>query len=130
MLGAPNCLHCHKNPIARVHSNEDTVSVKISQEKLCLSCHLDSPEVRARTSPSAGFITMYEKSVHGSELNSGNSKAANCVDCHGSHAVHKSDTKDSPTFKSNIPNTCGQCHADISKEYLESIHGTALDKGS
>jgi len=129
MLGAPNCLHCHKNPIARVHTNEDTVSVKISQEKLCLSCHLDSPEVRARTAPSAGFITMYEKSVHGSALNSGNPKAANCVDCHGSHDVHKSDTKDSPTFKSNIPNTCGKCHEDISKEYLESAHGVALIRG-
>src|SRR4030066_135638 len=129
MLGAPNCLHCHKNPIARVHSTEDTVSVKISQERLCLSCHLDSPEVRARTSPSAGFITMYEKSVHGSQLNSGNPKAANCVDCHGSHNVHKSDTKDSPTFKGNIPTTCGQCHEVISKEYLESIHGSALIKG-
>ncbi len=129
MLGAPNCLHCHKNPIARVHKNEDTVSVKISQEKLCLSCHLDSPEVRARTAPSAGFITMYEKSVHGSALNSGNPKAANCVDCHGSHDVHKSDTKDSPTFKSNIPNTCGKCHEGISKEYLESAHGVALSRG-
>ena len=129
MLGAPNCLHCHKNPIARVHSGEDSVTVKISQEKLCLSCHLDSPEVRKRTAPSAGFITMYEKSVHGSELNSGNPKAANCVDCHASHEVHKSDTKDSPTFKSNIPSTCGKCHSDISIEYLESIHGYALEKG-
>jgi cytochrome b subunit of formate dehydrogenase len=72
---------------------------------------------------------MYEKSVHGSELNSGNPKAANCVDCHGSHDVHKSDTKDSPTFKGNIPNTCGQCHEDISKEYLESVHGVAVERG-
>ena len=128
MVGAPNCLHCHKNPIAKVHLTEDTVSVKISQEKLCLSCHLDSPEVRERTAPSAGFITMYEKSVHGSELNSGNPKVANCVDCHGSHAVLKS-TGDSPTAKKNIPNTCGKCHPDISKEYKESIHGYALDKG-
>ena len=129
MLGAPNCLHCHKNPIARVHTNEDTVTVKISQEKLCLSCHLDSPEVRARTAPSAGFITMYEKSVHGSELNSGNPKAANCVDCHNSHSVHKSTYTESQTYKSNIPSTCGKCHNDISKDYLESIHGTALKKG-
>jgi cytochrome b subunit of formate dehydrogenase len=128
MLGAPNCLSCHKNPIARVHSNEDTVSVKISQEKLCLSCHLDSPEVRKRTTPSAGFITMYEKSIHGSELNSGNPKAANCVDCHGSHKVLKS-TSNSPTSKKNIPTTCGKCHSDISKEYLASIHGSALEKG-
>ena len=129
MLGAPNCLHCHKNPIAKVHSSEDTASVKISQEKLCLSCHLDSPEVRERTAPSAGFITMYEKSVHGSALNSGNSKAANCVSCHGSHKVQKSSNSNSPTFKENIPFTCGQCHNTISKEYLESIHGVALEKG-
>lgn len=129
MLGAPNCLHCHKNPIARVHSTEDTASVKIAQEKLCLSCHLDSPEVRARTAPSAGFITMYEKSIHGSELNSGNSKAANCVSCHGSHQVSKSSNSSSPTFKENIPKTCGKCHSNISKEYLESIHGVALERG-
>ena len=128
MLGAPNCLHCHKNPVAKVHTNEDSVSVKISQEKLCLSCHLDSPEVRSRTAPSAGFITMYDKSVHGSALNSGNPDAANCVNCHGSHKVLKS-TSNSPTSKKNIPFTCGKCHSAISKEYLGSIHGVALEKG-
>ena len=110
MLGAPTCLSCHKNPIAGVHSNEDTVTVKISQEKLCLSCHLDSPEVRARTTPTAGFITMYDKSIHGSELNSGNRKAANCVNCHGSHAILTVRNSKSKTFKLNIPTTCGQCH--------------------
>jgi cytochrome b subunit of formate dehydrogenase len=130
MLGAPNCLSCHKNPIARVHTNEDSVSVKISQEKLCLSCHLDSPEVRARTSPSAGFIHMYENSVHGSALNAGNSRAANCVNCHGSHEVLKSTNDESPTFKLNIPETCGKCHKDITEVYENSIHGVALANGN
>jgi len=130
MLGAPNCLSCHKNPIARVHTNEDSVSVKISQEKLCLSCHLDSPEVRERTSPTAGFISMYEKSVHGSALNAGNSRAANCVDCHGSHEVLKSTTDASPTFKLNIPETCGKCHKEITEVYESSIHGVALTNGN
>jgi len=129
MLGAPNCLICHKNPIAAVHSTQDTASVKISQEKLCLSCHLDSPEVRERMTPTSGFITMYEKSVHGSALNSGNPKAANCVNCHGSHAILKSTNGNSPTYKLNIPTTCGKCHKDISKEYLESIHGVSLKNG-
>jgi len=129
MMGAPNCLSCHKNPIATVHTNEDSVSVKISQEKLCLSCHLDSPEVRARTAPSAGFIHMYENSVHGSALMNGNFKAANCVNCHGSHEVQKSTNPTSNTFKKNIPITCGECHSEISIEYLESIHGTAVEKG-
>ncbi len=129
MLGAPNCLHCHKNPIVRINAAEDSATVKISQEMLCLSCHLDSPEVRDRTAPTAGFISMYEKSVHGSALNSGNSKAANCVDCHGSHSVQKSTVSNSKTFKTNIPNTCGKCHSNIEKEYIESIHGVALEKG-
>ncbi len=128
MLGAPNCLGCHRNSIAKVHTNEDSASVKISQEKLCLSCHLDTPEVRDRTAPSAGFITMYEKSIHGSELISGNPNAANCVDCHGSHQVMKS-TSNSPTSKKNIPVTCGKCHNDISEEYFESVHGLALKEG-
>jgi cytochrome b subunit of formate dehydrogenase len=128
--GAPTCLSCHHNPVAKVHSSEDSATVKISQEKLCLSCHLDDPDVRSRTAPTAGFITLYEKSIHGSELNSGNYKAANCVDCHNSHNVLKSGNQNSSTFKSNISTTCGECHTDISKEYLESIHGTSLKKGN
>ena len=129
MLGAPNCLSCHKNPIVRVNAAEDSATVKIAQEKLCLSCHLDSPEVRERTTPTAGFITMYEKSVHGSALNSGNAKAANCVDCHGSHAILKSTNSKSRTYKLNIPTTCGKCHTKIAQEYLGSIHGVALKNG-
>jgi cytochrome b subunit of formate dehydrogenase len=130
MLGAPNCLQCHKNPIAKIHSPEDSVKVKIAQEKLCLSCHEDNPEVRSRTAPTAGFITLYEKSVHGSALNSGNPKAANCVDCHGSHDILKSIRENSPTFKQNISKTCGKCHGEIAKVYNGSIHGTALAKGN
>lgn len=129
MQGAPNCLTCHKNPIAKVHDGENLVDIKIAQEKLCLSCHLDSPEVRARTSVTAGFITMYEKSVHGSALNSGNPDAATCIDCHNSHEVLKSTNNNSPTFKQNIPSTCGKCHTEIAKEYSQSIHGIVAMKG-
>jgi cytochrome b subunit of formate dehydrogenase len=127
--GSPNCLHCHKNPVAKVHDGEDLVTVKIAQENLCLSCHLDSPEVRARTNVTAGFITMYEKSVHGSALNAGNGEAATCIDCHNSHNVIKSTNNKSATFKQNIPSTCGKCHEDISSEYIGSIHGTAVMRG-
>jgi cytochrome b subunit of formate dehydrogenase len=130
MLGAPNCLHCHKNPIAKVHELEDSASVKISQEKLCLSCHLDDPDVRSRIAPSAGFITMYEHSVHGSQLNAGNSNAANCVDCHNSHDIIGANLPESSIFKSNIPKTCSECHEEIYNDYKESVHSKALLRGN
>jgi cytochrome b subunit of formate dehydrogenase len=128
--GAPNCLTCHKHQIAHVSAKRDTLQLKIAQEKFCLSCHLDDPDIRARTSPSAGFIMQYEKSVHGSSLNAGNAKAANCVDCHTSHEVKSGFDRTSTVNKSQIPFTCANCHEDISKDYQESIHWAAVLRGS
>ena len=129
--GAPNCFTCHKNHIVSFGSVKDTTQLKINQEKLCLSCHLDNPEIRSRTAPSAGFISSYTNSVHGKALNEGNGKAANCVNCHTAHKVKGMSDPTSTVNRFNIPNTCGQCHANIEKEYKESIHGVAaLQKGS
>ncbi len=126
--GAPNCFTCHKNSITAVTVKRDTTQIKITQEKLCLSCHLDNPEIRARTSPSAGFIASYEKSVHGKALLSGNGKAANCVNCHTAHSVKGPSDPMSTVNRFNIPKTCSQCHAKIAEEYDQSIHGVAVLK--
>ena len=129
--GAPNCFTCHKNQIVAFGTVKDSTQLKINQEKLCLSCHLDNPEIRSRTAPSAGFISSYTNSVHGKALLDGNGKAANCVNCHTAHKVKGTSDPTSTVNRFNIPNTCGQCHANIEKEYKESIHGVeALQKGS
>ncbi|MBI4549177.1 MAG: cytochrome b/b6 domain-containing protein [Ignavibacteriae bacterium] len=127
--GAPNCLTCHRAEVTNVSGLRDTLQVKVAQEKLCLSCHLDDPDVRSRTAPTAGFIAVYEKSVHGAALLKGNPKAANCVDCHGSHEMKKAHDPTSLVNKSHIVETCGQCHAEIAEEYSRSVHGMALAKG-
>ncbi len=128
--GAPTCITCHRNPIVSITAVKDSAKLKVAQEKLCLSCHLDNPEIRARTSPSAGFITSYEHSVHGKALMAGNGKAANCVNCHTAHKVKPASDPASTVNRFNIPNTCGQCHKKIAEEYKESIHGVAaLQKG-
>lgn len=127
--GAPSCLTCHHHEITGVEGSHDSLSYKIAQERLCLSCHLDNPNVRARTSPTAGFIASYQTSVHGSALLKGNQRAANCVDCHGSHDMKKGAEPTAFVNKKNLPETCGKCHADIAKSFNESVHGTALAKG-
>ncbi len=129
IAAAPTCIECHRNPIVRVSASQDSTQIKIAQEKLCLSCHLDDPNVRSRMSPTAGFIRAYGESVHGAALHSGNGKAANCVDCHGSHEMKKGSDPTSLVAKMNIPQTCSKCHQKVASEYSYSVHGLAVKKG-
>lgn len=128
--GAPVCLACHQNDLTKIRPGRDSVQVKIAQEKFCLSCHLDDQDVRARVAPSAGFIAAYEHSVHGSALQGGNAKAANCVDCHGSHEMRKGNDPASKVNKFNLPRTCEKCHKAVTDEYDQSIHGVSLKNGN
>ncbi len=130
IAGAPTCLACHRNAITPNDLKGDTLGAKVAQEKLCLSCHLDKPEIRQQTSPSAGFIAAYEQSVHGSALRKGNANAANCVDCHGSHQMEKGVNPGAKVSKQHIPETCSKCHAAIAAEYEQSVHGKAVANGS
>ena len=127
---APNCISCHQNRITGLAGSRDSVAIKTAQVKLCLSCHLDNPDVRSRVAPSSGFISSYEYSVHGAALAGGNAAAANCVDCHGSHNIQQGSQADSRVNRQNIPATCARCHSAIQKEYAESIHGKSAAQGN
>ncbi|MBL0176597.1 MAG: cytochrome b/b6 domain-containing protein [Ignavibacteria bacterium] len=128
--GAPTCIGCHKQSITFPSVGADTAKVKLAQERICLSCHLDNPDVRERTGMSRGFVQAYDKSVHGAALQRGNGKAATCVDCHGSHNMMKSLNPASQTNKAHIPEVCAKCHGAIATEYGSSIHGSSLAKGN
>ena len=128
---APNCISCHKSPITKIAFGDNKVEMKKAQEKLCLSCHLDNDEVRQRTTPSAGFIHAYDKSVHGYALNvKNNGEAAGCINCHSAHEIIKGTDSRSTVYRLNIPNTCGKCHTEIKDEYVESIHGKLVMQGN
>ena len=128
--GAPNCLTCHRHPITPGGSRGDSLAKKQAQAQLCVSCHLDNPDVRARTSPAAGFISDYTKSVHGAALQRGNAKAANCVSCHGNHGMKRGTDAGSSVNRANVPTTCAKCHETPAHDYQQSIHGTELTKGN
>lgn len=128
--GAPTCLACHgPERLAAPPGEPPTAALKIRQEKLCLSCHLDDPEVRSRVGPRAGFIAAYEWSAHGRALLAGNAAAPNCVDCHGSHRMREGLDPASQVTKPNVPGTCGPCHAQEAAGYAESVHAAAVRRG-
>jgi formate dehydrogenase gamma subunit len=126
---APSCIDCHNEHDVKAGASEDAGTNRQNQAAMCLRCHLDNPDVRARVSPSVGFISSYEKSVHAKGLAGGNEGAATCTDCHGGHDLKKGSNPASTVARKNIATTCGQCHGDVLEQYQGSIHGTAFARG-
>jgi cytochrome b subunit of formate dehydrogenase/nitrate/TMAO reductase-like tetraheme cytochrome c subunit len=49
-----------------------------------------------------------------------------CVDCHQGHDLPHPN---SPAFRRQIPNRCGNCHADYALRYGMSVHGQLTELG-
>jgi cytochrome b subunit of formate dehydrogenase len=127
---SPSCVNCHgAHHVLSVSDKASPVS-RTRESELCLRCHKDGSDIQGQIGSPNAFIDGYRKSVHGIAFASGNTKAATCSDCHGSHDTKKGSDSASRTHKQNIAKTCSLCHAEIAKEYLESIHGAAVQKGS
>ncbi len=127
--GAPTCIDCHgeHNVVSPTVAGAQTS--RRNEAAMCLHCHLDNAEVRARVGPSAKFIASYERSVHAQAVQHGNEAAATCTDCHGSHEMKKGSDPESKVSKQRIAETCGQCHGDVKAQYEGSSHGKALQRG-
>jgi hypothetical protein len=156
-----DCLTCHDDPSAKradgrsisVGKDAFAASVHGAAGAACVDCHADLAKTTdfphaeklapVDCSPChAAQVADYEKSVHAAaHTKSPGSKAAFCVDCHGSHEIRPSKDPASATNHFNLPATCLKCHGNpaISPKTVEpaenlparfddSIHGRALEK--
>jgi cytochrome b subunit of formate dehydrogenase len=127
---APDCLTCHRQPIAGRPGVRPSVDLKLAQVKLCESCHVSKPEVGDQTLLGTKFVSSFDKSAHGAALHRGIAEAASCVDCHGSHEMNLAMVAGSGVQKERVPQTCAKCHKTQNAEYNFSIHAVALRKGN
>lgn len=124
------CTSCHGNaheifPKADVRSAVYPLNVP----KTCGQCHSDG--AMASKKGLSSVYPHYLDSIHGFALSKeGLLVAANCQSCHGSHNILSRKDPASPTFKANIPKTCGTCHAKINDDYQAGAHGHALAAGN
>ncbi|HEX7343016.1 MAG TPA: cytochrome c3 family protein [bacterium] len=120
------CATCHGSHDILSPQNPNSTTHRTHLAILCLSCHEDERDtvsVRAE-------VKAYKNSVHGRlALTQGDTSAAQCVDCHGSHRILPTDNPNSSTNKPHIPETCGRCHAAVLADYRGSIHGKAIASG-
>ena len=127
---AATCSDCHGNAHTVLRSSEPgamTNHRNIAQT--CGNCHGEKFVMEGTGLTNRPFLS-YQESVHGRAVAQGNGKAATCTDCHGSHDIRQPSDVRSSIFKFNVPKTCGQCHASISREFMQSIHGQAVGRGN
>ncbi|MEY2465961.1 MAG: hypothetical protein QOD03_482 [Verrucomicrobiota bacterium] len=109
--GTNSCVSCHADVTAK-HPDDNRVLQPVS----CAKCHAKQHET-------------YDASVHGLAVRAGNSSAAVCGDCHGSHEILAATSPASPLHFSRQAETCGQCHEQEAKDFAISVHGKAAKAG-
>ncbi|HYB91182.1 MAG TPA: cytochrome c3 family protein, partial [Candidatus Binataceae bacterium] len=129
-LKFPACLNCHGNPHGIVAKTNPLSPVyPLNLPYTCGRCH-GNPDLAKRYGI-ANVFALYIDSVHGFALTKdGLLVAASCASCHGAHRVVSPKDPSSQTFRTNIPATCGSCHAGIEAQYFDGVHGRALKAGS
>ncbi len=128
--GAKACLQCHGNPHAIVKVTDRNSPVyPLNIPHTCGTCHGNAKFVKKHHLKNV--YGEYEDSIHGAALtNEGLLVAANCSSCHGTHHILPHTNPKSPTYRKNIPDTCGKCHEGIEAKYLAGMHGKAMLAGS
>lgn len=123
------CTSCHGDahtifPKTDARSNVYPLNVP----RTCGVCHGNEGMAKEHGLPSV--YPTYVDSIHGFALSKeGLLVAANCQSCHGSHHILSHTNPASPTFKANIPKTCGACHAKIDADFEMGAHGKAVAAG-
>ena len=127
--GKPACQTCH-GPVHKLVGRDDPKS-RVNHghvARTCAQCHA-SPEIARRTGVHLiQPLAAYNASVHARAIREGKA-AADCASCHGSHGILPASDPASTVNHLKVPETCGQCHGEITKAFAASVHGQAATRG-
>lgn len=129
------CLACHSD---KTLTRSDGKSVYVNESKLkatshgqfeCTDCHLGldmsriphAAAIRPVTCVDCHSDARAKHTTHKDQVPQTGTPAeisAACKNCHGSHMAKPS------------PSACGECHPDAFDEYVDSVHGRSVARGS
>jgi formate dehydrogenase gamma subunit len=129
---AASCLDCHAmggdmTTILPAGDSKSTIN-RANIARTCGSCH-SKKSVMEGTGISNRPFLAYQESAHARAIARGQFGAAVCTDCHNSHDILPASNELSPIFKANIPKTCAKCHSQVANEFVQSVHGQAVERG-
>lgn len=111
--GKASCADCHPQQREVPHPEKTYASARqltVAMSETCQRCHFSDYR---RTLDSA----------HAAAVKRGDLMAPVCVDCHGSHDMHKPNVP-----RTAIADTCAKCHQGVAKTYAASVHGRDVAK--
>lgn len=121
-----NCVSCHGYHDILGKTDVKSRTHPLNLPQTCGSCHFS----KVNGGKGTRFVKSYLESVHALALRkAGLSSSATCVSCHGSHEIKPTEEPGSFVSRRQVPNTCGQCHGGILKDYREGVHGQAFAMG-
>jgi len=120
---SPACTDCHgehdirghKDPTSPVHA------ANVAQE-VCATCHA-SLRLTAKYGLSSQAFQTFADSYHGLAARGGAVEVVNCASCHSAHAIKSPLDPTSTVHKSNLVQTCGECHPGANTRFtVGSVH--------
>ncbi|MBI4716994.1 MAG: cytochrome b/b6 domain-containing protein [Planctomycetes bacterium] len=135
----PKCWSCHGSHDVQPSSDRRARVHPTNLPGTCRECHANVDLVKRHDVLRLLPILTYQSSVHGTATRKGIYVAASCNDCHSArgpdgkrtaHRILGPADPDSPVFHFSIPDTCGQCHDPVTRDYWEGIHGQLVKRGA
>ncbi|MFC2163962.1 cytochrome b/b6 domain-containing protein [Acidobacteriota bacterium] len=129
----PTCADCHGDhdilpstaKLSKTHPSNLPVT--------CGVCHKNLDLVKKYDIRTDHPVEIYDSSIHGESVQGGVLSAATCNDCHSvegtAHKIYSQGNQNSSINHFNIPDTCGQCHEEETREYWDGIHGQLAKRG-
>lgn len=114
----PTCLTCHGGHGIRLNDDPDSPVGPASQARTCARCH-DDEEIASKYHLPPARLQTFVGSYHGLASEYGERNVANCASCHGAHRILPSTDPASTIHASNLPGTCGACHAQAGSHFAE-----------
>ncbi len=126
------CLNCHEEKgvtmaykhIAHRLAHKTSRSPQEIVQLCTKNCHEDVELMKKFkvSKESLEAVETYKHSIHGKAVALGSQKAADCVSCHATNAIHdiyKKDEKIAMVNKNNLEKTCRQCHKDVNNRFVQ-----------
>jgi predicted CXXCH cytochrome family protein len=113
LLPSAVCIDCHGSHEILNHLDERSSVYAKNIPATCGTCH-------------RGIYRQYTKSVHYAARQDNGKDLPSCTRCHSSHTIQNVSQDQ---FLTEVTSTCGSCHADLAKSYLDTMHGKAYRLG-